>query len=133
MAKKLVANPFADGRRKTATARARLSKGKGEILVNGVPAEKYFPGPFAKALLAEVFRLTNTTGKFAASVIVSGSGKTGQLGAAVLAISRALVLFDPKLKDILRKKGFLTRDPRARQREKAGLMGARKQKQSPKR
>lgn len=136
---------FGNGRRKTATARARLylpekevvvngqKLSRGEICVNGVPIEKYFPDPFSKAAYTEVFRTTNTSGRFITVVVVSGSGKSGQLGAVVLAISRALCLVDPRFKPILRKKGFLTRDPRARERKKPGLMGARKEKQSPKR
>lgn len=121
------------GRRKTATVSVRLTAGKGEISVNGLPIEKYFPDPFAKALFAEVFRTTNTVGKFVTTVHASGSGKYGQLGATVLAIARALCKVDPKFRPLLRKKGFLTRDPRSRQRKTPGLMGARKQKQSPKR
>ena len=136
---------YGNGRRKTATARARLYlpnqevtiKGvklsKGDVYVNNLPIEKYFPDPFAKASYSEVFRTTNTADRFITTVQVDGSGKSGQLGATTLAISRALCLVDPKFKAVLRKKGFMTRDPRAREREKFGLMGARKQKQSPKR
>ncbi|MBI4099531.1 30S ribosomal protein S9 [Candidatus Microgenomates bacterium] len=121
------------GRRKTATASVRLTPGKGGITVNSLPVEKYFAGPYSNFQFTEVFKTTNTVGKFVTTVVVTGSGKSGQAGATVLAIARALCQFDPKLKTLLRKKGFMTRDPRARQREKAGLMGARKQKQSPKR
>jgi len=136
---------FGNGRRKTATARARLylpnqeviirgqKLSKGDIYVNGLPIEKYFSDPFARAQYTEVFRTTNTAGRFITTVKVEGSGKSGQLGATVLAIARALCTVDPKFKPTLRKKGFMTRDPRAREREKPGLMGARKQKQSPKR
>lgn len=121
------------GRRKTATARARLVSGKGEVTVNKLPVEKYFSDPFSRAQIAELFRTTNTANKFSVTIVVAGSGKSGQAGAAVLAVARALCQFNPEFKTLLRKKGFITRDPRARQREKAGLMGARKQKQSPKR
>lgn len=125
---------YGNGRRKTATARVRLVLGKEATLtVNNLPFEKYFPDPAAGSQCREIFRITNTVGKFITTVVVSGSGKSGQLGAVTLAIARALCTIDPKFKAVLRKKGFLTRDPRARQREKAGLMGARKQKQSPKR
>lgn len=135
----------ASGRRKTATARVRLylanegvevdgqKLARGEIVVNGIPIEKYFSGPMARDLYTEVFRTTNTVGRFVTTVKVRGSGKSGQLGAVVLGIARALVKFDPKLKAILRKKGMMTRDPRAKERKKPGLMGARKEKQSPKR
>ncbi len=122
------------GRRKTATAQARLVAQKnGTTLVNDLPFEKYFSDPSAQAAFTELFRTTNTAGHFAITVRASGSGKQGQLGATILALARALCKFDAKLQPVLRKKGFLTRDPRARQRERFGLMGARKQKQSPKR
>ncbi len=136
---------FGNGRRKTATARARLylpnqeivvggqKLSKGDVYVNNLPIEKYFPDPFARAQYTEVFRTTNTASRFITTVLVEGSGKSGQLGAVILAISRALCTVDPKFKPILRKKGFITRDPRAKERKKPGLMGARKQKQSPKR
>jgi len=139
--------PFftAVGRRKTATARVRLfpserevkvndqKLSKGDIYINGLPIQKYFSDPIAAATYSELFRTTNTVGKFITTGQVSGSGKSGQLGAVVLAIARALVKVDPKFRTILHKKGFMTRDPRAREREKPGLMGARKQKSSPKR
>lgn len=133
------------GRRKTATARARLylpakeitidgkKLERGDIYVNSIPIEKYFSDPFSKAGYTEVFRTTNTAGRFITTILTVGSGKSGQLGAVILAIARALVQVDPKFRAILRKKGFLTRDPRAKERKKPGLMGARKEKQSPKR
>lgn len=133
------------GRRKTATARARLYPAtnevkvgekileKGEIYVNNLPVESYFQGPFAKEQYTEIYRTTNTIGRFITTVLVTGSGKTGQLGAVTLAIARAMVTVDPKFRATLRKKGYMTRDPRAKERKKPGLMGARKQKSSPKR
>lgn len=136
---------FGTGRRKTATARARLylptqevvingqKLEKGDVYVNGIQIEKYFNDAVAKAAYSEVYRTTNTMNRFITTLIVSGSGKTGQLGAVVLAIARALVTVDPKFKTTLRKKGFMTRDPRMKERKKPGLMGARKQKSSPKR
>lgn len=115
---------FAVGRRKTAIARARIHpEGKGTVTVNGVITDKY----------NKLFELTKTTGKFDTTVVVAGSGMTGQDGAVSLAIARAIVSFDPKLKAVLRKEGFMTRDPRAKERKKPGLPGARKQKSSPKR
>lgn len=116
---------FAVGRRKTAIAQARISSGKGEIMVNNKPVNYHF--------LTEMLRITNTANKFSVSAKVTGGGLTGQIGAVVLAVARALVKIDPKFKAILRKKGFMTRDPRAKERKKPGLMGARKQKSSPKR
>jgi small subunit ribosomal protein S9 len=136
---------FAVGRRKTATARVHLfpakadvqigdqKLAKGEIYVNGLPIEKYFPTSLDKFSYTEIFRSTNTIGRFIATVKVEGSGKSGQLGALVLALSRALSIADPKHKEILARKGLLKRDPRAKERKKPGLMGARKQKSSPKR
>ncbi|MEK7565456.1 MAG: uS9 family ribosomal protein [Patescibacteria group bacterium] len=136
---------FAVGRRKTATARVRLypasaevlvgeqKLAKGEIYVNNQPIEKYFSTVQDKATYTEIFRSTNTIGRFIATIKVEGSGMSGQMGAVVLAISRALALSDPKHKEILARKGLLTRDPRAKERKKPGLMGARKQKSSPKR
>lgn len=133
------------GRRKTATAKVRLYlptkditiNGKklerGDTYVNNRPIEQYFPDPFSKATYSEIYRTTNTAGRFITTVITTGSGRSGQLGAVVLAISRALVTVDPRFRPILRKRGFLTRDPRAKERKKPGLMGARKEKQSPKR
>ncbi len=136
---------FAVGRRKTATAKTRLHLGdkdvlvgdkklnKGDVYVNGKPIEVYFSDPFAKSLYTEVFRTTNTVNRFITTVMVEGSGPSGQIGAVILSIARALCLVDPKFRPTLRKKGFMTRDPRMKERKKPGLMGARKQKSSPKR
>lgn len=136
------------GRRKEATCRVRLYvladksltiKGqllqKGEIMVNGRPVEKYFSGQISKKAYLEPFRTTNTTGRFATSAIISGGGPSGQLGAFVHALSRALLLVDnEKFRPILKSKGFLTRDARVKERRKAGFaQKARAKKQSPKR
>lgn len=136
------------GRRKESSARVRLyvvnegeiiiagvSMAKGAILVNGRPVENYFPGEVSKKLYLEPFRTTNTLNRFAVSIKIIGGGLNGQLGAVIHGISRALVKVDPeKFRPILKKRGFLTRDPRAKQRRKAGFAGkARARKQSPKR
>lgn len=136
------------GRRKTASARARLyvltgdamtiksvEVKKGEIIVNGRPVEKFFPGEVFKKMYQEPFRTTNTVGRFAVSIVTTGGGIPGQLGATIHAISRALIKVDnEKFRPILKKRGFLMRDPRAKQRRKAGYAGkARARKQSPKR
>lgn len=136
------------GRRKTASARARLyvvkdeavtisgvSVKKGDIIVNGLPVEKFFPGEVFTKMYQEPFRTTNTMGRFAVSVNTTGGGLTGQLGATIHALSRALTKVDlEKFRPILKKRGFLMRDPRAKQRRKAGFAGkARARKQSPKR
>lgn len=139
---------FAVGRRKEAVARVRLYKSanngvlwgekkvqKGEIFVNGKPIQEYFSGKVAEVLYMEPFRVTNTIGKYIFTIKVEGGGKKGQLDAAVHGISRALQLLDKeKFRPILKKKGFLTRDARVRERRKVGTGGkARRKKQSPKR
>jgi len=126
---------FAVGRRKTAVARVRFYRGKGEILVNGKTISEYFPGEVAKIAYLRPFELTNTVGKYHATVKVEGSGKSGQLGAVVHGLSRALDKENPQLyHQALKEHKLLTRDPRAKERRKVGQMGkARKKKQSPKR
>ena len=115
----------ATGRRKTAVARVRLTKGKGGFLVNDKPV--------VTSLFTEILKITSTEGKFDITAKVTGSGQTGQMGAVALGLARALCLVDPKLRTVLRKKGFMTRDPRMKERKKPGLPGARKKKSSPKR
>lgn len=136
------------GRRKVASARVRLyvvNEGsmtlgdvvmeKGSMYVNGLPVEKYFPGEVYKKMYQEPFRTTNTLNRFVVSVKASSGGLAGQLAATIHGISRALEKVDKeKFRPILKKRGFLTRDPRAKQRRKAGFAGkARARKQSPKR
>ena len=124
------------GRRKEAVARVRLyPKGSGAITVNSKPVEEYFSGPASKVAYMVPFAATNTVGEFDVTVKVEGGGPSGQLGAVVHGIARALEKFDrEKYRSILKKKGLLTRDPRAKERRKAGLaQKARAKKQSPKR
>ena len=126
---------FAVGRRKTAVARVRLFSGKGQMTVNDVPIEQYFPGEVAKAVWLKPFTVTDTVEKYYATVKVEGGGRSAQLGAVVHGLARAL---DKENKELyhssLKKAGFLTRDPRVKERRKPGQMGkARKKKQSPKR
>lgn len=124
------------GRRKTATARVRLyPHKKGEIEVNGKPIAEYFPGKVAEASYLAPLRTCNAIGKYLITAKVTGSGKAAQLAAVVHGIARALVKLDEeKLRPVLKKRGFLTRDPRMKERRKAGTGGkARRQKQSPKR
>lgn len=133
---------YALGRRKTASARVRLFKsatvpgveGKHQLIINGKPAEEYFPGDMMKDQYRFPFVLTKTLQNMSASVKVAGSGISGQLGATVHGISRALNLFNPEFRPTLKEAGLLTRDPRAKERRKAGKGGkARRSKQSPKR
>jgi small subunit ribosomal protein S9 len=108
---------------------------KGDMIVNGRKAEDYFPGEVMKKVYQEPFRTTNTLNRFAVSAHASGGGLEGQLGAVLLGISRALEKVDKeRFRPILKKRGFMTRDPRAKQRRKAGFAGkSRAKKQSPKR
>ena len=127
---------YAIGRRKEATARIRLYPSKkGEIEVNGMRIEEYFPGEINRSEYIEPLRTCNLIGKHLITVKVEGSGKKGQLTAIVHGISRAIDKMDPeKYHPILKKRGLLTRDPRTRERRKAGKGGkARRAKQSPKR
>ena len=122
------------GRRKTATVRIRLYQKKGSFIVNDLPIEEYFPGEVNKVLYMEPFKVTNTVDKYSATIKVNGSGKMGQLGAVIHGIARALEKANKDFRPILKKKGFLTRDSRKKERRKAGYAHkARAKKISPKR
>jgi len=123
------------GRRREAVARVRLYKGKGETVVNNQPIEKYFPGKVMQISYQMPFELTGTVGKYYATVLVSGGGKSGQLQAVVYGLSRALALENKeKFRPILKKANLLSFDARVRERRKVGMGGkARRKKQSPKR
>ena len=126
---------YAVGRRKESVARVRLYKGKGETLVNNLPIGEYFPGEVFQVVYNQPFNLTDTIGKYYATIRVSGGGKSGQLQAAVHGLSRALAEADrEKFRSALKKQKLLTRDSRTRQRRNVGMGGkARRKKQSPKR
>jgi len=127
---------YAIGRRKEATARVRLYPNKkGDIIVNEKPIEEYFPGEALSGIYLTPLRTCNVIGKYLITIKVQGSGKMGQLGAVMHGISRVLVnLNEEQYRPILKKKGLLTRDSRAKERRKAGTGGkARRAKQSPKR
>ena len=120
------------GRRKEASARVMLQKGKGQFLVNAIPIGQYFPNEEAR--LEKPFKITETQGMYFATIKVEGSGKAGQLDAVIHGISRALILAQPETRPALKKAGLLTRDPRVKERRKYGrAQKARKGKQSPKR
>jgi small subunit ribosomal protein S9 len=134
------------GRRKESTCRVRLyltPKGevklgtvvikKGEIVVNKLPIEKYFMSEIFKVTYMEPLILTGSENRFAIVARAVGGGKKGQLIAFRLAVSRALEKVDKDYRSILKPKGFLTVDARVKERKKAGLVKARKQRQSPKR
>ncbi|HUV46840.1 MAG TPA: 30S ribosomal protein S9 [Candidatus Bathyarchaeia archaeon] len=127
---------FAVGRRRTASARIRLyPHKKGEIMVNDQPIEKYFPGEILKQSYLAPLRTCNAIDKYLITIKVKGSGKIGQLGAVVHGLARALEKLDrEKFRPILKKRGFMTRDPRKRERRKIGMGGkARRKRQSPRR
>jgi small subunit ribosomal protein S9 len=121
------------GRRKESIARAVLTLGKGDVTVNGRNFEVYFPRETDRIMVKQPFRLTNTVSKYDVAAKVNGGGITGQAGALRHALARALVILEPELKDMLRKNGFLTRDPRMKERKKSGQKGARKRFQWTKR
>lgn len=126
---------YATGKRKTASVRVRLFKGKGDSLVNKLTLEKYFPGAINKAQWMKPFEVTGTQGKYYFSARIVGSGHQGQLDALVHGISKALAEVDPEnYRTVLKKEGLLTRDARVRQRRMIGMGGkSRRKKQSPKR
>ena len=121
------------GRRKESVARVNLIPGKGNIVVNRRPCEKYFLRETDRIIVNQPLVVTNNTTKYDVIANLSGGGLTGQAGAMRLGISRALAIAEPELKDLLRKQGFLTRDPRAKERKKYGQKGARKRFQWTKR
>ena len=121
------------GRRKESVARVELLHGKGTITVNSLPYNKYFLRETDRIIVTQPLVLTNTAAKFDVIANLNGGGLTGQAGAIRLGISRALVMADSELKDMLRKNGYLTRDPRAKERKKYGQKGARKRFQWTKR
>jgi len=124
---------YARGRRKTATARVRLYPGQSGFIVNGKPAEEYFSRPEDIADSLAPLRTVGREGSYLISVVVRGGGVTGQAGAIRHGIARALLAADPELRPVLRRGGFLTRDPRAKERKKPGLKRARKAPQYTKR
>lgn len=121
------------GRRKRAVARVRLYPGQGEVVVNGKSAEEYFGRMQDQTAVVAPLKVTRNEGRFNLSVIVRGGGITGQAEAIRHGLARALLLYDPQAKAPLRDAGFLTRDPREKERKKAGLKRARKAPQYTKR
>lgn len=122
------------GRRKSATARARLVKGKGQITINGKPAAEYLNGN--KTLLAEVTDPLALVGKqqeFDVSILVKGGGLAGQVDAIKMAIAKAITVGAPDLRGSLKKAELLRRDSRKKERKKYGLRSARKREQYSKR
>ena len=121
------------GRRKESIARVRLMAGKGEIVVNGKKLDEYFGSDILKVIVNQPFAVTNTVGKYDVVVKVVGGGLTGQAGAIRHGISRALNAANDEFRPALKANGFLTRDPRMKERKKYGLKKARKAPQFSKR
>jgi small subunit ribosomal protein S9 len=121
------------GRRKTSVARVRLIPGEGKVIVNKRPLNEYFGKKTLEMIVRQPLALTSAEGKFDVLANVHGGGITGQAGAVRLGIARALLKFDAEIRPILKKAGFLTRDPRMKERKKYGLKGARRAPQFSKR
>ena len=121
------------GRRKKAVARVRLVSGKGAIIVNKRELDTYFGLDTLKNIVRQPLELTETLGKYDVLVNVQGGGFTGQAGAIRHGIARALTKADESLRPALKKAGFLTRDPRMKERKKYGLKAARRAPQFSKR
>jgi small subunit ribosomal protein S9 len=125
---------YALGRRKSATARVRLSSGKGAITINGKPAEDYLANSkYLLAKLQQPFAVLDLVNKHDVSVVVSGGGHEGQADAIRLGIAKALTIMNEDLKSTLKRADLLSRDSREKERKKFGLRGARKQRQFTKR
>lgn len=114
------------GRRKACTARVRLMSGSGEFVVNGKPLDEYFPRMGDSDAVLAPLEEVGQRASIDVSVLVQGGGVTGQVGAVSLGVARALLKMNPDLKPHLRKGGFLTVDPRVKERKKPGLKRARK-------
>jgi small subunit ribosomal protein S9 len=123
------------GRRKAATARVRLytEENQGQIVINGRPAEEYFTRLGDMQTVTEPLEAVGLEGNFFVSVLVRGGGVTGQADAVRHGLARALLKSDPMLRPTLRRGGYLTRDPRVKERKKPGLKRARKAPQYTKR
>lgn len=124
---------YGTGRRKEAVARVYLVPGEGKITVNDRRMEEYFNRKTLEVQVRQPLQLTGTEGRFDIIAKVSGGGISGQAGALRLGIARALVQADPNLRPALKKAGFLTRDPRMKERRKYGLKKARRAPQWTKR
>jgi small subunit ribosomal protein S9 len=121
------------GRRKEAVARVRIVPGTGQWKINGRTLDGYFPNKVHQQIVSEPFVTLGAEGKFDVVARIVGGGTTGQAGALRLGVARALILVDPESRPPLKKAGFLTRDPRVKERKKYGLKKARKAPQYSKR
>ena len=124
---------YATGKRKNAVARVWVKSGTGKISINGKESNKYFLRPVLNMLAHQPLELTNRRVNIDAMITVSGGGLSGQAGAVRHGISKALTLFDPNLRSVLKSEGFLTRDSRIVERKKYGRRKARRRYQFSKR
>ncbi len=124
---------YGTGRRKSSIARVRLYPGSGKITINGRDIDDYFGLETLKLVINQPFGVTNTIGKYDIVANVKGGGISGQAGAIRHGVSRALLLADDSYRTLLKKAGFLTRDPRMKERKKYGLKAARRASQFSKR
>lgn len=116
---------YATGKRKNAIARTWIKPGKGDITINNRTMEDYFRVGTAKTILRQPLALTNNLDAFDVKVMVKGGGISGQAGAIRHGITKALMTFDPDLRSVLKKAGYVKRDPRVKERKKYGQKGAR--------
>lgn len=124
---------YGTGRRKSSIARVFLRPGSGKIMINNREFGDYFPSDLLKMIIRQPLTLTETQDKFDIYITVRGGGTSGQAGAIRHGVSRALVNFNTELRSKLKAAGFLTRDARAKERQKPGLAGARRRFQFSKR
>ena len=124
---------YGTGRRKSSVARVRVYAGNGNITINGRDIDDYFGLETLKLIVRQPLNLTDTLGKFDIVCTVAGGGVTGQAGAIRHGLSRALRQYNEELRPALKKAGFLTRDPRMKERKKYGLKAARRAPQFSKR
>ncbi|MGD9155427.1 MAG: 30S ribosomal protein S9 [Bacillota bacterium] len=124
---------YGTGRRKCSVAKVRVVSGRGKILVNGLPVGEYFGRQVLELTVKQPLVITNTSEKYDILASVHGGGKSGQAGALRHGIARALLKADDEYRSPLKKAGFLTRDPRMKERRKYGLKKARKAPQFSKR
>ena len=124
---------YGTGRRKSSVARVRVYAGEGKITINGRDIDDYFGLETLKLIVNQPLELTETVGKFDIVCTVAGGGVTGQAGAIRHGLSRALLQYSEELRPLLKNAGFLTRDPRMKERKKYGLKAARRAPQFSKR
>lgn len=124
---------YGTGRRKTSTARVFLKPGKGKLLVNGLPFDEFIKRKTGQMIMLQPLELTAMANKVDVSATVAGGGEASQAGALRHGVARALLLLNPELRPALKKAGYLTRDPRMKERKKYGLRGARRRYQYSKR